>query len=82
MNALQIKVHLFKKGLTISQIARDLEPGYDATFDSLRSMLTNLFYHGVRNDKLASLVESKYGIKVDLPRRPQSVREAVQRAAA
>lgn len=82
MNALQIKVSLFRKGLTISEIARRLAPIHGATFDSMRTMLTNLFYHGVRNDKLAALVKEKYGIIVDTPAKPSTVREAVQRAAA
>lgn len=81
MNAFQVKTFLWKKGLTISEIARSLELEYDATFDSLRTMLTNMFYHGQYNAKLAALVEQKYGIKVDRPRVPQTVREAVKQAA-
>lgn len=81
MNALQIKTFLWKKGLTISSIARELELEYEATFDSLRTMLTNMFYYGRYNSELAALVEEKYGIKIDRPRLPQTVREAVRRAA-
>jgi hypothetical protein len=81
MNAFEVKIHLFKNGLTITGIAKDLEPEYEATVDSLRTMLTDLFYHGKYNAKLARLVEKKYGIKIDKSSRPQTVREAVQRAA-
>ena len=81
MNALQVKTLLWKKGLTISAIARGLELEYDATFDSLRTMLTEMFYHGKYNAKLAQLVDEKHGIKIDRPSTPQTVREAVQRAA-
>lgn len=81
MNALQIKIHLLKRGLTISNIARGLELEYDATFDSIRTMLTNMFYHGQYNEKLASLVADKYAIVVDRQRSPRSVKAAVQRAA-
>lgn len=81
MNALQIKTFLWKKGLTVTDIARAIEPEYDATFDSLRTMLTNMFYHGEFNQKLAEIVDAKFGIKIDRPRRPQTVREAVRRAA-
>ena len=81
MNALQVKTFLWKKGLTITAIARDLEPDYDATAESLRKMLTDLFYHGKYNHKLALLVDARYGIKIERPTRPQTVREAVQRAA-
>lgn len=81
MNALQIKTLLWQKGLTISEIARGLELEYDATFDSLRTMLTEMFYHGKFNAKLARLVEEKYQIKIERPSTPQTVREAVQRAA-
>ncbi len=81
MNALQIKTFLWKNGLTISSIARDIELEYDATFDSLRTMLTDMFYYGRFNEKLAALVEAKYGLKIDRPVRPQSVRDAVRQAA-
>lgn len=81
MNALQIKTFLWQNGLTITEIARSIEPEYDATLDSIRTMLTNLFYHGKWNAELAALVEEKYGIKVDRPERPQTVREAVRLAA-
>ena len=81
MNAFEVKIHLFKNGLTITAIAKDLAPAYGATIDSLRMMLTELFYHGKYNERLAAIVESEYGIKVDRPKRPQTVREAVQRAA-
>lgn len=81
MNAFQIKAHLWKKGLTVTDIAKAIEPDYDATFDSLRTMLTNMFYHGDYNQKLAAIVRQKYGIKVDKPAAPQTVREAVRRAA-
>lgn len=81
MNAFQVKSFLWKNGLTISDIARNLEPEYEATFDSLRTMLTNMFYHGQFNEKLAALVEERYSIKIDRPQVPQTVREAVQRAA-
>lgn len=81
MNALQIKVHLLEKGLTISEIARRLEPKYGATFDSMRMMLTNLFYHGARNDRLARMVKKEFGIAVDTSRRPSTVKEAVKQAA-
>jgi hypothetical protein len=81
MNPLQVKTFLWKRGLTISQIARDLELEYEATFDSLRIMLTDLFYHGKYNAKLAKLVEARYGLKIERPARPQTVREAVKQAA-
>ena len=81
MNALQIKTFLWKNGLTISEIARALELEYDATFDAIRTALTQMFYHGKYNAELASLVNAKYGIKIDRPTKPQTVREAVQKAA-
>ena len=81
MNALQVKNFLWKNGLSVSQIARELELEYDATFESLRTMLTALFYFGKYNAKLADLVEQKYGLKIDRPSRPQTVKEAVRRAA-
>jgi hypothetical protein len=81
MNALQIKVFLFKNGLTVSAIARGLVDHYPANEESIRKMLTNMFYHGKFNAGLAALVEKKYGIRIDEPKRPQTVREAVRRAA-
>lgn len=81
MNALQVKNFLWKAGLTVTQIARDIEPEYDATFESLRTMLTAMFYFGKYNEKLATLVREKYGLNIDRPSRPQTVKEAVRRAA-
>lgn len=81
MNALQIKNFLWKNGITISEMARQIEPEYEATADSIRTMLTNLFYHGKWNSELAAIVEERYGIKVDRPTRPQTVREAIKLAA-
>lgn len=80
MNAVEIKIHMLKKGLTLTGIARELEPEYPATFESLRTMLKNLFYYGRYNSKLAALVKQKYGIKIDRPTQPQTVREAVSQA--
>lgn len=82
MNALQIKTFLWKNGLTITEIAKSLELEYDATFDSLRTMLTEMFYHGRYNAKLAAIVNEKYGIKIDPPRtRKSTVREVLKAAA-
>lgn len=80
MNALQIKVFLLKHGLTVSGIARDIADDYPATIDSIRKMLTEMFYHGRYNAGLAAIVDRKFGIKI-VPSRPQTVREAVRRAA-
>jgi len=81
MNALQIKIFLLERGLSITEISRVLSKDYGATEHSIRTMLTDLFYHGKWNAKLAKLVRLKYGIKVDRPERSQTVREAVRRAA-
>ena len=81
MNAFQIKVHLFKNGLTVTKIAEGLQPTYGGSTESIRKMLTNLFYHGVWNERLAATVKSEYGIVVHKPKQSQTVREAVQRAA-
>lgn len=81
MNALQIKTFLWKKGLTITDIARSIEPEYDATADSLRTMLTDMFYHGRYNKKLAAIVNEKYNIKIDQPlTRKVTVREMLKAA--
>lgn len=80
MNALQIKTFLWKNGLTITDIARAIEPEYDATLDSIRTMLTNMFYHGEYNSKLANLVREKYGIVIRQPQ-PRTVKEALRQAA-
>lgn len=80
MNALQIKTFLWKNGLTITDIARALEPEYDATLDSIRTMLTNMFYHGEYNSKLAQLVREKYGLVIRQPL-PRTVKDAVRQAA-
>jgi len=81
MNALQIKTFLWKNGLTITGMAKEIAPAIGWTFDTTRNGLTQLFYHGKYNADLAKLVRDKYGIKVDRPERPQTVSEAVRRAA-
>lgn len=81
MNALKVKKFLWQNGLTISDMARRLEGKYDATFDSLRTMLTNLLYHDKYNEELAELVKAEFGLTVPKPTRPQTVKEAVKRAA-
>jgi hypothetical protein len=80
MTPLQIKNYLWKNGLTISDLARAIEPEYDATFHSLRIMLTEMFYSDRYNSKLAVIVEEKFGIKVDPPRR-MVARTSILRAA-
>lgn len=81
MNALQIKTFLWKNGLTISSIASEIHEELDRTFDGCRNSLTRLFYHGDYNEELARVIKERYGIKVDKPWLPQTVREAVRRAA-
>lgn len=81
MNALEVKIHLLKNDLTVTGIARDIAPEYGATVESLRTMLKNLFYYGRYNSRLAALVHRRYGIKIDKPTSPQTVREAVRQAA-
>lgn len=81
MNALKVKNFLWKKGLTISEMARQLEGKYPANSDSLRTMLTNLFYHEKYNALLAQLVKDEFGLDIPQPSKPQTVKEAVQLAA-
>lgn len=81
MDALQIKTFLWKQGLTITQIAEAVAPELGWTVDTARNAITKLFYHGKWNAELAALVRSRYGIKVTKPTAPQTVREAVRRAA-
>lgn len=81
MNALEIKIFLLKHGLTVSDIALALHKDVGLTFDSCRNALTRMFYHGDYKADLAKLVRLKFAIKVDRPVRPQTVREAVRRAA-
>lgn len=81
MNALQIKTFLWKQGLTITTIAEDLAPQLGWTVDTTRNAVTKLFYHGKWNAQLASLVRDRYGITIKKPDVPQTVSEAVRRAA-
>jgi len=81
MNALQIKTFLWKNGLTISGIATDIHQDVGRTFDGCRMALTRLFYYGDYDETLATVVRDRFGIKVDKPRLPQTVSEAVRRAA-
>lgn len=81
MNPLEIKIFLFKQGLSITTIAKELSSEYGATVDSLRTMLTEMFYHGRYNERLARLVNKRYGISIKRPRHPRTVSEAVRQAA-
>lgn len=82
MNALEIKIHLYKNGLTISDIAREIQPEFgEHAFDTLRMLITKLFYRDYWNPRLADVIRRRYGIKLKKPDRPQTVREAVRRAA-
>lgn len=81
MNAFEIKIFLLKHGLTITDIAKSVMDDFGQTFDSTRNALTQMFYHDKYNPNLARTVREKYGIKVNPPKTPQTVREAVRRAA-
>lgn len=81
MKAKDVKILLIKKGLTISEMARELESETDASFDSLRTMLTDLLYGRRWYSSLAAQVEDKFGIKIEREPHQVAVREAIKNAA-
>lgn len=83
MTAKEIKILLIKKGLNISDMARDLidEQLVDATFDSLRTMLTDLLYGRRYFPALAETVEKRFNIKIERQQHQQPVKEAIKQAA-
>lgn len=81
MKAKEVKILLIKKGLTISDMARELESESDAGFDSLRTMLTDLLYGRRFFPTLAAQVEEKFGIKIEREPHHIAVREAIKNAA-
>jgi len=81
MNALQIKTFLWKQGLTVTEIAEAVALQLGWTVDTARNAITKLFYHGKYNAELAAFVKANYGIVIKKPDAPQTVREAVRRAA-
>lgn len=81
MNAFEIKTFLWKNELSISDIARSIAPQIGWTFDTTRNAITQLFYHGKYDAALAKLIRAEFRIKVDKPTQPQTVGEAVRRAA-
>lgn len=80
MNALKVRNFLWKNKLTITGMARELELEYDATFDSLRKMLTDLFYKDIYNAKLAAIVKEKYGLDIPAPKKQRTAKTVAQAA--
>lgn len=75
MNAIQVKIVLLKKGLSIAAMARELRTKTQ-TEDAVRVMLSQMI-HGRRfYPALAKRVNQRYGIKFERPTQTQPRRKA------
>lgn len=81
MNVKDVKIFLIDNGLNIADMARELEPFTDATFNSLQTMLSELLYGRRWYPSLAELVEQKYGLKIDQPDSYKPIKEQIKNAA-
>jgi len=68
MNHKQIKKSLIDKDLTITQIARELEPETGNTLASLVQMLSDMTYGRRWYPRVADLVAQRYGIRFVRPK--------------
>lgn len=68
MNTKQIKKTLIDRDLTITAMARHLEPLTAATELSLRQMLSDMIYQRRWYPSLAELIDREFGIKFIRPR--------------
>jgi hypothetical protein len=81
MTVKEVKKKLLDKGLTISEMARELSEDSDATFDSIRVMLTDLLYGRRYFPELAAQVNEKWGIEITRNKNTQTVRQALKQVA-
>lgn len=81
MTVIEVKKLLLDKGLTISEMARDLAQDMDAKSESIRTMLTDLLYGHAWHPTLAMRVKDKYDITIKRPKSQTTIREAIKQAA-
>ncbi|MBS1793375.1 MAG: hypothetical protein JSS81_05950 [Acidobacteria bacterium] len=81
MTAKEVKILLIKKGLNISDMARDLEPETEATFKSLQTMIADLLYGRRWFPSLAAKLEEKYDIRIEQPKQFKPIKEQLKQAA-
>lgn len=81
MTAKEVKKLLINKGLNISDMARELAENSDATFDSLRVMLTDLLYGRRYYPTLAEQVREKWQIDIPRNKNTQTVRQSLKQVA-
>ncbi len=78
MNVVQVKKKLLDKGLSISEMARELQKNSDAQFHSIRTALTELLYGKRFHPTLAKEVADKFGITIERPIHQESVRQKIK----
>lgn len=81
MTPKEVKIYLIENGLNISDMARQLEPSSDATFESLRTMLSDLLYGRRYFPTLAKQVDKKFGIRIERPKHYMPLKESIRQAA-
>ena len=70
MKAIQIKIKLLERGLTVAAIARQMvsEPDITASEDSLRSMITDMINGRRYYPALADKVNAKFDLGLKRPK--------------
>lgn len=81
MTAKEIKILLIEKGLTVREIARELEKDSNASVRSLETMIHDTLYGKRYLPSIAKKLHSKFGIKIERPAHLQGVRRQLKQVA-
>ncbi len=81
MNIKEVKILLIQKGLSIAEMARELEKDSNATAQSLETMISDTLYGRRYFVTVAKQLEEIYGIKIDRPAHLQPIRQQIKQAA-
>lgn len=81
MTAKEIKILLITKGLSVAEMARELEKDSNATAKSLEVMIHDTLYGKRFIPSIASKINKKFGIKIERPAHLQTIRHQLKNAA-
>ena len=81
MTAKEIKILLIQKGLTVAEMAREMEKTSNASAKSLETMIHDTLYGKRFFPKIADKLSRKYGITIERPAHLQGVRAQLKQAA-
>jgi len=80
MNTLEIKVSMLEKGLTIADMAKELE-NENRKKKSLQTMISDMIYKRAYYPSLAAEIKKKFGLKFERPASFRPAREIIKQAA-